>query len=234
MTMDKTMANNYDSMTAADKAIFINNSIAKHGGKMLNIPSISTSALVNEFCTSCNGCGLAATGKCYAKKYLKMRPTLAEKCARNTAFYTAVNLSDNDIPHINAAVARFESFGELENVQQFKNYCTIAWNNERCNFSMWTKRPEIIKEYDRNGGILPDNLNIILSSHAINKSDIDFYKSNYSGLFDAVFTVYTKEYAQKHNIKIDCIPGSGACMKCGKCYSKAIQGQEMEINELLK
>ena len=24
------------------------------------------------------------------------------------------------------------------------------------------------------------------------------------------------------------------CMKCGKCYSKAIQGQEIEINELLK
>lgn len=201
---------------------------------MLNIPSISTSALNNEYCTGRQGCGLAKAGKCYAQKYLKMRPTLADKCARNTAFYTTVNLNDNDIPRINAAIARFESFGELENVQQFKNYCTIAWNNEHCNFSIWTKRPEIIKAYDAAGGILPDNLNIILSSHTINKSDIDFYRANYSGLFDAVFTVYTKEYAQKHNIKIDCIPGRAACINCRKCYSKAIRDHKTEINELLK
>lgn len=223
---------NYNSMTSADKAIFISNSIAKHGGKMAGIPSISTSALNNEFCTSCTGCGLAAK-HCYAKKYLRLRPTLAEKCARNTEFYTTVNLTDDDVPTINASIFRFESFGELQNVQQLKNYCTIAEKNEHCRFVLWTKRTDILQAFDRAHNYLPDNFSIVLSSPVVNES-YDVYELTDMWLINmvsAVFTVYTKEYAEKHNIKINC--GGNKCLECGRCYSLD-HSKIIFINELLK
>lgn len=221
---------NFENMTAADKAIFISQSISKHGGKMSGIPSISTSALCNEFCTSCSGCGLAPQ-HCYAKKYIKLRPALAAKLESNTEFYTNIILSSNDIPTINAAICRFESFGELQNETQLYNYCNIAYNNEHCNFTLWTKRPEIIAAYAEKH-VLPDNLNKIFSSPVINQSKYEEYMELYGGLFNAVFTVYTKEYAAKHNININC--GGRHCLDCMKCYGRMDHNKPIEINELLK
>lgn len=225
---------NAQTMTTAEKALFIRDSIAEHGGKMAGIPSISTSALENKGCTARRAINDAVCADCYACKYLNYRKTLREKCGRNHAFYTTADIKPEDVPRINACMFRFESFGELENVQQFQNYCTIAAVNKNTTFSIWTKQPNIIQEYTDNGGEIPNNLNIILSSRFINVSDAEYYRKKYWTInYDAVFTVYTKEHAEKHNIPIQC--GGNSCIDCGLCYSRFDHDDEpIEINELLK
>lgn len=229
------MTNTFENMTAVDKAIFINNSISTHEGKMAGIPSISTSALVNEGCKAMRENSAAVCANCYACKYLKLRKTLREKTALNTEFYTTIDLNDEDIPRINASFFRFESFGDLANVQQFKNYVTIAFNNEHCTFALWSKRPEIVAEYERKHA-LPENLNIIYSSHFKNDCEVDEVIDKYDDLFSGVFTVYTPEYATKKNININC--GDKKCIDCGLCYTRELYNangcRPAIINELLK
>lgn len=220
---------------------FIVKSVTKHSDstKMENIISISTSALENTMCPKT--CGLY--NKCYARKYLSLRKGLRDKCKRNHDFYTSVDLNDNDIPKFNASIMRFESFGELQNMKQIKNYCTICWQNEHIQFSLWTKQLELLKEYEEKGGVFPDNLTIIASSRYINHSDLKYYFEEYEGLFDAVFTVYTKEYALEHNININCgtftdgIYTPKKCNDCRLCYTHElfkVKGGRLEINEILK
>lgn len=226
----------YEKMKSTDKAIFILKSIAKHDGKMAGIPSISTSALVNPFCTARRACNNTVCKNCYACKYLKLRKTLREKTERNTDFYTSVVLSDNDIPTINAAVFRFESFGEIYNTVQLQNYFNIAWNNEHCTFSLWTKNHDLVIDYCSKH-TRPANLNIIFSSRYTNISDYNYLSEKYGLDFtdncDAVFTVYDKQFAAENNIPIHC--GGNRCIDCMRCYKHlANNNSTIEINELLK
>ena len=75
----------------------------------------------------------------------------------------------------------------------------------------------------------PNNFRLVYSSYYINKqSEIP---EKFSYLVDAVFTVYTQEYAELNNITINC--GARACLSCLRCY-RGFDGRVKVINELLK
>ena len=218
-----------------NKQLFIANSISHHTGKMENIPSINTSVFENTFCATRRTVSGSICSKCYACKYLSLRPQLREKCAINHKFFTTVELTDADIPKFNALFFRFESFGELQNVLQFKNYVTIARNNYSTKFLLWTKNLDIVADFIEQypNELWTDNFNIIASSRFINHSDYDYYSKYYDGLFVGVFTAYTKDYAAQRNININC--AYSKCWTCDCCcYELTDTLHPVEINEIVK
>lgn len=214
---------------------FIAYSIATHSGKMSGIPSISTSVLCNANCAKNATVKGSICEKCYARGLAKIRKQLAEKLKANYHFYTTVDLSVGDVPFINSAIFRFESFGDLANVQQFKNYCTIAKANPQTRFVLWTKNHWLVSMHIEFGGVIPNNLYVIASSVYINKSALDVTKKMKSrgqiDFIDAVFTVYDKQTIEAENININC--GGRKCLECRRCYSLK-HGEIADIREQLK
>jgi hypothetical protein len=200
-----------------------------HSGKMSGMISISTSCKENAFCVKMHQVPGTICEKCYSHNQLSHQPTTARKYAESTLDLTSRLLSFEEIPTIssNNGAARLEAFGELNNTIQVLNYFNICEKNQDINFSLWTKRPDLIAEVINNlGHNKPENLNIIWSTLMINGSpQIGKYD-----FVDGYFTVYTPEYAKEHHIKINC--GGRKCAECLECYD-AHDGIFI-INELLK
>lgn len=198
-------------------------------GKMEGFISLSTSPLCNAHCIERMKSDAAVCKHCFSARMQKRYKTLREKLERNTELLTTVELQPEDIPFLNAAFFRFESFGDLNNTLQVKNYFMIAEQNPHCMMTIWTKNPWIVADAMEEYGITkPDNFIVILSSVLLNVSaDADQVTSKYP-FIDKVFTVYDKEHAE--NVTINC--GARSCATCQRCYHKTA-GLEY-VNELLK
>lgn len=112
---------------------------------------------------------------------------------------------------------RIESFGDVANVTQARNYIRIikAFPEKRC--AIWSKNIAIYEQAFKLEG-KPRNTTYVHSSRALNKpDDIDLNRYDF---VDHIFTVYTKRYIKKHNVVINC--GGKKCMECIKqrknCY----------------
>lgn len=200
-----------------------------HSGKMAGMTSISTSCKENDFCKSMHLVPGSVCAKCYATNQLTYQPTTARKYAESTLDLTSRLLTFEEIPTIdtNNGVCRLEAFGELNNTIQVLNYFNICEKNPDINFSLWTKRPNLIKEViEVLGHKKPENLNIIWSTLMINGAP----KIGRYDFVDGYFTVYTADYAKNHNIKINC--GGRKCAECLECYD--YHEELFIINELLK
>ena len=217
--------NERQPLTNAEKMEYINYSITTHNGKMTGIPSISTSCLCNPYCIERSKNPAFICHDCYAMGYCGFRESLSEKLDVNTIFYTEYNIQVKAVPLLNTMYFRFESFGDLFNVQQFKNYCTIAKVNSSVNFGLWTKNPFIIKlaienEFPKK---IPSNLKIIYSipklNTVINIDTFNAIKRKYP-FINAIFTVHNDKSIKENNIAINC--GGKSCQECGySCYRKA-------------
>jgi hypothetical protein len=175
-------------------------------GKMAGINSINTSTLENEFCTKMRE-NDSVCKQCYAARYEKMRPALHDKLVLNSSLLSSTIIPDNQLPIINAAFFRFDSFGEIINDIHLINLVNIVKKNNHCNFGLWTKRKDIIKQFFNNND-KPDNLILIYSSPKLNKiAKIPQY-------FDKVFTAHNKLST------VDNINCHGNCINCLLCYNK--------------
>lgn len=197
-----------------------------HTGKMMGMQSLSTSCLENPFCQQYSKDPNKICSKCYAQRQMKCYKSMQKCLAQNTEILTSRRLKFEEIPYLNVAMFRFESFGDIQNEIQVINYLNICHKNQHVNFGLWTKNPEILRRvFEDLGEAKPSNLKIILSSPFVNqKADISKY-----WFVDKVFTVYTKEYAEVNGIKIIC--GSSVCIACGICY---LDDDVVEITELEK
>ena len=218
----------------------------KHGGKMRGLLSISTACTACELCRKRHGEGKITFKEaqkiidaiciclfCYSFDMLRRYPSLKKKLEDNTKFYCYNDLKDSDIPFINAAFFRFEAFGDLINIQQFKNYCTIARNNKHCTFTLFTKNAFIISSALEMCGLkIPDNMIIIYSNPMMNTTqELDEVKKKYS-FIDKVFNVYSPAGAEHFNKCINC--GARSCAKCLKCYKKSEEHENNNLIEELK
>lgn len=217
----------HEDLTENEMNIYIKYSITTHSGKLEGIPSISTACVCNKNCIA----RIKKNKKnsicchCYADTLLKMRKTLRNKLIVNFMFYTFYEITENCVPVITSREFRFESFGDLSNVIQFNNYCTIssAKVNQSVNFALWTKNPWIIKKALDQGTKKPDNMKIIYSIEEINRNitieEFNRIKEKYP-FIDAVFVVCTKQYIEENNIPVIC--GGKSCVnECGcKCYNR--------------
>lgn len=198
----------------------------KHTGKMSGMQSLSTSCLCNKNCLNRVENVNLVCSHCYAQRQMKMYKNLEKCLKKNTEILTTRLLTDEEIPLINAAFFRFESFGDLNNEIQVINYFRICKRNKHVKFALWTKNPWIIAETINNGENKPRNLQVIYSSPYLDKCD---NKLNKYPFIDKIFTVYTKEYIKENNIEINC--GAKSCLSCHKCYVKS---KEIYINEKCK
>lgn len=197
-----------------------------HTGKMTGMQSLSTSCLDNPYCRMYAKDPEKICSKCYAERQMNCYKSMQNCLAKNTEILTTKRLSYEEIPFLNAAMFRFESFGDIQNETQVINYLNICHKNSHVNFALWTKNPAILDTvFGEIGEDKPKNLQIVLSSHFVNQqAAIEPW-----WFVDKVFTVYTKEYAEEHNIDINC--GARLCIACRRCY---LDNDITYINELLK
>lgn len=136
------------------------------------------------------------------------------------------------LPTLNVLFFRGESFGDFASVNAVINFYNLAAKNPAVHVTPWTKNLAFFGiARDKYGAVKPDNLTLVYSSQYINKRAT--VSKKHADLVDVVFTVYTPEYADAHNIAINC--GARSCLACLRCYLIDKQnGKPVEVAELLK
>ena len=149
--------------------------ISKMTGKLEGFQSISTNTATNKYCQKQNTKNDPDNicTHCYSWTMLKtFRKNMAPALQRNSDLLTSKILHPDALPVINQAFFRFNAHGELDLDKKkatinLINYINIAIKNPHCNFTLWTKRFDIIKPYfDKNKK--PKNFILIYSNPKIN------------------------------------------------------------------
>ena len=196
-----------------------------HNGKMEGMVSLSTSPLQNRFCQARAKNKKTICSHCYAITLSQMFPSLVRMLGNNLEILSSKVIPVEQFPVLNLRFFRFEAFGDLSCVTQYRNYVNLCLRNPGTQFALWTKNPQILAQAQRQGVVKPKNLTILVSSPLVNV-EIDLAKIP---LADKSFTVYTEGYAKEHGITINC--GGRACLTCRRCYSR---GGAKKIHELIK
>lgn len=190
-------------------------------GKMAGIPSISTSVLENPICQKRRQDPNSICAKCFAASTAARYSSLAKNLKSNLELLTGEILPADVLPRFIpelSNIVRFESFGDLANVNQAINYLNIAKVNPGVRFAIWTKNIGILAKAVETVG-KPENIRIIYSAPIVNHA-IDVEKTKRSFPYvDAVFTVYDKKHVAENNVEINC--GAKSCITCRNCYDRS-------------
>lgn len=200
-----------------------------NGTKMAGIQSVGTTSLVNPICRKrkeiCDG----VCAHCYADSLCKLRTSLNVRLMENFEKLTSRLLTPKEaeaVP-VSTLLARIESFGDVANVTQARNYIRIIRAHKWIQFGIWSKnwgiwRAAFIKEGK------PKNCTYVHSSMHLNHvDDVSPLMKKY---VDHVFTVWTKDqYPEFEGGKTECAGLS--CAQCQKCYRK---NTSYYINEKLR
>lgn len=198
-------------------------------GKMSGIPAVTSSMLCNESCQSFMNIKGSVCEKCYTKKYLSARPN-SEKCYReNTDLLSSSLIPIKQLPFINAALCRLESFGDITNTTHLQNYINLIRKNNHCMFSLFTKNYTVVFDFFKEHK-QPRNLSLVISSLMLN-TPFDITTISQLPLTNVkIFTVYTKKHADKNGITVTC--GKNRCIDCQRCYKR--NKAPIYVSELLK
>lgn len=203
-----------------------------NANKLQGISSISSSVHDNFFCKCRQDIENCICQYCYAYNQQSYQTGLKEHNIINGLVLRNVLIP---VEYFRMLVIlfpylRIESFGDVANVIQARNYIRIikAFPEKRC--AIWSKNIMIWKQaFDIEGK--PGNTTFVFSSSFLNRPESERARKYW--FVDHVFTVFTKKYAKEHNININC--GGRKCLECilaGKaCYHR---GTDFEINELKK
>lgn len=202
------------------------------GTKLEGIQSINTSVVLNPICQKRAQNPGSVCAKCYAANLLKMRKTLAEHLVNNTEILTKpmTDIQIATVP-VNSYFVRVESFGDVANVEQCKNYIRIAMAHPYQKFGAWTKNMGLwAKAFEEIGK--PENLSMVISSPRVNERGK--IEPKYRKWIDHRFTVWTKDEYKRRGFAGGCTACAGiSCIEqCGcKCYRK---DTSFDIDEMLR
>lgn len=200
--------------------------------KLAGICSISTSVLDNAFCKARRCIEGCICQHCYAERQQEYQAGLAEHNLLNGYILRNVLIPVSAFKSLLFIFPylRIESFGDVENVTQARNYLRIIKAFPRIRCAIWSKNIEIWRQAIAWEG-MPKNATYIHSSSYINRAEDPDQKVYW--FVDHVFTVYTKAFAAQNNITINC--GGKKCLDCIRarknCYYR---NTERFINELKK
>ena len=163
------------------------------------MPAITSSTLCNEYCAKLRAIPGTVCEKCYTLKYLQARPSVAQRYRENTELLSGGIIPIHQLPFINAAMCRLETFGDITNTTHLQNYINLIKKNSHCMFSLFTKNYTVVFDYFR-AHKQPKNLSIVISSLLLNQPfDVEYIKDiplkNVK-----IFTVYTKAYEKSNNV----------------------------------
>jgi hypothetical protein len=193
----------------------------KMQGKMTGMASLNTDPSVNPFCQAMYGCGkdnIICT-KCYSHRSVSLYKNCHAAWSMNYDILTSMDMSKYAVKiKSKNGVFRFSAHGELGNRRHYENYAVIAEQNPSIQFTLWTKRLDII----RHGGLIRlKNLIHIYSNPTINPMMIVLPDG-----FNKTFNVWDNK--EKCPSKINC---QRSCAACLKCYNK--KNRAVHIHELL-
>ena len=182
-----------------------------NANKLQGISSISSSVHDNLFCKCRQAIVDCICAFCYAYNQQSYQTGLKEHNILNGIILRNILIPVEMFKGLAILFPylRIESFGDVANVIQARNYIRIikAFPEKRC--AIWSKNKNIWKQAFAIES-KPDNCTYVHSSSELNKEDyID--REEYS-FIDHTFTVYTKKYIREHNIVINC--GGRKCMEC--------------------
>jgi len=201
--------------------------LSKMSGKLAGFFSINTNPLTNSFCQKMSQCDSNICSKCYSLSMLATyRKTCVPAFQRNSDILSAGIIPEGDLPDYKKyGKIRINSHGELINDTHYINICNLARKNPGVIFSLYTKRKDIVTKYiTGDNQNKPENIIYIYSNPKINPTDQSVPEG-----FDKTFSVFTKEYAEENEVKINC--GGKSCAGCMLCYTHNDVGK---INELIK
>ena len=201
----------------------------KHTGKMSGMISLSTACTCNGRCKKNAKIKGSICEKCYAMQQLKARDTNKSKFERNYDILTTMMIPVEAWPVLNANISRIEAFGDVDTPLQVLNYCNLCTANPDTTFSVWTKNPDIYKIAFDTLCVKPANMIVIYSALFIDRPVSITKLLKAFPFIDKVFTVFTKRYAKKNNIDINC--GARCCATCKRCYDR---NTGTCVNEILK
>lgn len=200
--------------------------ISKMSGKMYGFYSINTNPLDNPFCNKSSNIPNSVCSKCYSRRMLMtMRKSCNPSWSKNGRILSREILPNSHIPDLSGLTRngafRFSSHGEIMNGIHLTNLLNIAARNPDVTFGLWTKRIGMICDYLDD---IPPNVILVASTTLI-----DMIDPVLPAHFDKVFNVYTKPFAERHGIDINC---TGKCADCMLCYDR--HNGVTHINELVK
>jgi len=227
-------------MTGSRAAALVNCIWIVHhtSNKLEGIDSISTSVHDNCFCKAWRNVKDCICQHCYAYNQQSYQTGLKEHNILNGIILRNVLLPVVAFKALKFIFPylRIESFGDVANVTQARNYIRIikAFPGKRC--AIWSKNLAIWKqafiEEGYTGKEKPKNTTFVASSPYLNKPIAETILESFP-FIDHIFTVYTKAYARKNNIVINC--GGRKCLECimkkTNCY---FRGGPLYVNELKK
>lgn len=194
--------------------------ISKGNTKMGQISSVSLPPLKTCRLCDCNK-------KCYALKFLRIRPTVKASYAKN------LEILETDPEtywrEVEAAIMltrffRFHVSGDIPNPTYFHHMLEVSKRNPHCEILCFTKRYDIVNTAMRTGAILPSNLHIIFSGWPGLEMDNPFeFPEAHVRFRDGTTTASPRAK--------EC---AGNCTKCASandgCWSLK-NGQEVVFNE---
>lgn len=136
--------------------------ISSANSKMGNVASVSLMPFL-----SCPGrCRKTCGKKCYAAKLANLRANVLKSYAKNQAL--AMLKPELFWEEVNAAIAavryfRYHVSGDILNKPYFGKMVESAKNNSKTEILVFTKRWEIVSEWIRENGDLPENMHILFS-----------------------------------------------------------------------
>ena len=135
-------------------------SISKNNKKMGSIPSISFPPIIT--CGNCQECAK----KCYALKMAKFRPSIGTAWENNLKEWKN-NPQAVKFAILNASITsgyfRYFVGGDIINTEFLKMMVEVAETVKTCQFLAFTKKYELVNDFIKNGGKIPDNLHLIFS-----------------------------------------------------------------------
>ena len=198
------------TINAFEKATGIKITKHSNGLKMEGFSSLSTCARDNVRCAENAKVKGSICAKCFASRAFNVHKNLEASTRRNGKILRDRLFEVSELPTLNADYFRIESFGDVGNVTQARNYIRLAKANPGTRFGWWTKNPDIIDAAIKLEG-RPKNISFVLSSLMLNQ---EASAARWPWV-DVVFTVYDKTHT---DVKINC--GGTHCMDCLRCYKK--------------
>ena len=195
---------------------------------MTGMPAITSSMLCNENCQKLMQIKGSVCEKCYTKKYLSSRPSVDICYRENSDLLSSSIIPKNQLPFVNAAYCRLETFGDIINATHLQNYVNLVKKNNHCIFSLFTKNYTVVFDYFKTHK-QPKNLSLVISSLLLDEPfGLEFLPEYLTNV--KIFTVYSKEFAKGNNVTINC--GKNRCVDCRRCYTK--NKNPIFISEILK
>lgn len=195
-------------------------SISEGNRKMGSIRSVSLPAV--ETCRSC-----ACQQKCYALRMSRVRRSVRNAYSNNLCLLRSS--PDQYWREVEGSIMlsryfRFHVSGDIPDETYFRRMVAVCERNRHCDVLCFTKKYEIVNEYLREGGCLPDNLHMLFSAW------VGLEMLNPFSLPEA----HVRFRDGSTTARPDALECGGNCSRCaateGGCWS-LLKGQQVVFNE---